>query len=123
MVGELGPRVHALQLGNKGMESKQYCNKFNTEFKKKKKRIFLHALIPALSFFLFLSKTIDFRQRLPLGAKHSLLVWNKPENPLLSQLPFTTHTHTHTETQLQCSVCTVPFLPLPADLFHKNVSY
>ena len=51
MVGELGPRVHALQLGNKGMESKQYCNKFNTELKKKK-RIFLHALIPALSFFL-----------------------------------------------------------------------
>lgn len=46
MVGELGPLVHALQLGSEGMESKQYCNKFNTELKKK--RIFLHALIPAL---------------------------------------------------------------------------
>ena len=60
-------------------------NSIQNFFLKKKNN--LSACFNSSSFFLsfffpFLLKTIDSRQRLLLRGNHSLLVWNKPENPL-----------------------------------------
>ena len=52
VLGELGSCMHALQPGNEGMEPKQYCNKFNTEFFLKKENN-LSACFNSSSFFLF----------------------------------------------------------------------